>query len=348
MRVVVVGATGNIGTAIVRALAEDPGVQSITGVARRAPDWQPPKTTWAQADIGREDLTQIVSGADAVIHTAWAFHPSHHPTATWQTNVEGSIRLFDAVRAAGVPVLLYSSSVGAYSPRQSLQPVAEDWPTHGWPTAAYTREKAYLERVLDVTERDHPDLRVVRMRPGFVFQRAAATEQRRIFVGPLLPSWLVRPGVVPAVPALDGLVLQIVHAADVAEAFRLALHQPARGAFNLATAPTLNPADLAKLFEARTLSVPNPVARRAVAALWHAHLVASPPALLDALLHLPVMDTTRARTELGWTPHHGAVETMQEFLDGLRDGAGDSTAPLAPNGVRARLREFAGGVGARG
>ena len=348
MRVVVFGATGNIGTAIIRSLADDPGIDSITGVARRTPDWKPDKTSWAQADIAHDDLGHIVSGADAVIHAAWAFHPSHHPTATWETNVEGSIRVFDAVRDAEVPVLLYSSSVGAYSERVSLEPVAEDWPTHGWPTAAYTREKAYLERVLDVVERDQPQLRIVRMRPGFVFQRAAATEQRRIFVGPFLPAWLVRPGLIPAVPELDGLVLQIVHAADVAEAFRLALHQPVRGAFNLAAAPTLNPADLAELFEARTFSLPRPVARHTIAALWHAHLVAAPPQLFDALLHLPVMDTTRARTELGWTPHHGAVETMQEFLDGLRDGAGDSTAPLAPNGVRARLREFAGGVGARG
>ncbi|MFN2478656.1 MAG: NAD-dependent epimerase/dehydratase family protein, partial [Pseudonocardiaceae bacterium] len=72
-RVVVVGATGNVGTSVVAALAEDPRVGSILGVARRRPQWSAPRTEWAQADIERDALVGLFRGADAVIHLAWLF-----------------------------------------------------------------------------------------------------------------------------------------------------------------------------------------------------------------------------------------------------------------------------------
>jgi hypothetical protein len=66
-------------------------------------------------------------------------------------------------------------------------------------------------------------------------------------------------------------------------------------------------------------------------------------------LGVPVMDSTRIRSELGWQPRTGAGDALLELLDGLRDGAGGSTPPLAAGaGGPARLKEFVTGVGARG
>jgi nucleoside-diphosphate-sugar epimerase len=348
MRVVVVGASGNVGTSVVGALAEDPAVTSILGLARRRPYWSPPKTEWATADIVRGDLEEHFRGADAVIHLAWLFQPTHDTMLTWENNVVGGTRVFRAAAAAGVPALLYASSVGAYSPGPQDRPVDESWPTDGWPAAGYTREKAYLERVLDAIEREHPGMRVVRMRPGFIFKRESAAEQRRLFLGPLLPRRLVRPGLVPVVPDLPGLRFQALHADDAAQAFRLALGRPVRGAFNLAADPVVDAAELARLLHARTVRVPVRVVRAGLAAAWLAHLVPASPALFDAVLHLPVLDTSRARTELGWQPRRSASDAVGEFLEGLRDGAGMGTPPLSPATSRwGRAREFATGVGSR-
>ena len=77
MRIVVVGATGNVGTSLLTALAGDPAVDSILGVARRSPELQVPKTEWAQADIRSDDLVPLFRGADAVVHLAWMIQPSH-------------------------------------------------------------------------------------------------------------------------------------------------------------------------------------------------------------------------------------------------------------------------------
>jgi Nucleoside-diphosphate-sugar epimerases len=332
MRVVVVGGTGNIGTSVISALVPEPAVTSIIGVARRRPDWQPDKTEWATADVASSDLTELFQGADVVVHLAWLFQPTHNPLVTWRTNVIGSKRVFEAVARANVPALIYASSVGAYSPRpRDDRPVAEDHPTDGsWPTASYAVEKAYVERLLDIFERDHGGVRVVRMRPGFMFKRDSAAEQMRLFGGPLVPKRLVRPGAIPIVPDIPGLRFQALHSDDAGEAYRLAITREVSGAFNLAADPVITPRELAELLGARLVPVPRTVARGVLAAAWAARLVPASPYLMDMALHIPLLDVTRARTELGWTPRYTGVEAVRELLDGLKGGAGGATPPLEP------------------
>lgn len=344
-KVVVIGATGNVGTSLLQRLSAEPTVGSVVAVARRRPRSSPDDTQWVAADVAEDDVTEIVRGADAVVHLAWLFQPTHDPITTWKTNVLGSIKVFTAVAEAGVPALVYASSVGAYSPGPKDANVDETWPTHGWPGAAYTREKAYLERVLDVFERDNPSTRVVRLRPGFIFKRESASQQRRLFAGPLLPNRLVRPALVPVVPDLPGLRFQAVHTADAAEAYRLAVTRPVRGAFNIAADPVVDAQLLAERLGARVVRMPLGAARAALSAAWQLHLVPASPHLFDAVLKLPIMDSSRARSELGWSPQHDAREAIEEFLVGLRRGEGADTAPLAPDTGGGRVHELATGTG---
>jgi nucleoside-diphosphate-sugar epimerase len=329
-RIVITGATGNVGTSLVRLLAEDERVGQVRGLARRVPDWSPEKTEWSAVDLGSgdADLTKEFEGATAVVHLAWAFQPTHDPAATWRTNVLGSMRVFEAVAAAKVPALVHASSVGAYSPGPKDRSVDESWPTHGWPDAAYCREKAYLERALDSFEYEHPEVRVVRMRPAFLFKRESASEQRRIFGGRLLPGPLARPELLPFLPDIPGLRVQALHTDDAAHAYRLALHSDVRGAFNLAAEPPVDAGLLGEMTGSRPMRLPRAAVRSAVAAAWNLRLLPASPHLFDAVLRLPLMDCSRARDELHWRPERTAVEVLEEFLEGLRQGAGADTEPL--------------------
>lgn len=304
---------------------------------------------WVSADVATDDLVPAFAGADAVIHLAWLIQPSRDPRTTWSTNVLGSSRVFQAAAAAGVGAIVYASSVGAYSAGPKDHLVGESWPTHGVPTSTYSREKAYVERLLDAFELRNPEMRIARLRPGFVLKRAAASGIRRLFAGPFLPTPLLRPELIPLVPRLPQLRFQAVHSLDVGQAFRLAaLQADARGAFNVAAEPPLGPDELAALFHARTVPVPAVLLRKLAAFAWRSRLVPTEPGMVDLLLAVPLMDTTRARAELGWRPTHSAGDALLELLEGMRDGAGADTPPLSPgDGVAGRVSELGTGVGAR-
>lgn len=346
LQVLVTGATGNLGSSVVAALCADDRVERVVGLARRKAPGTGVKSEFRAVDLTMDELDRHVHGMDVVIHLAWMFQPARQPETTWQLNVLGSIRLFAAVARCGVPSLVYSSSVGAYSPGPKDRAVTEDWPTHGWPGAAYTREKPYLERFLDGFEPAQPNVRVVRIRPGFLFKREAASEQRRIFGGRFAPNAAGRPGLVPIVPDIPGLVFQACHTDDAADAFRLAAVGAARGAFNIAADPVVDASLLAELLGARPVRMPGWPVRAGVSAAWWLHAIPASPGLLDAVLRLPVMDTGRARHELGWTPRFDSTTALREFLRGLRTHAGGETVPLAPDppGIAARVKNAFGGT----
>jgi UDP-glucose 4-epimerase len=262
--------------------------------------------------------------------------------------VEGSSRVFRAVAEAGVPALVYASSVGVYSPGPKDRLVDERWPRDGIRSNLYSRAKAEVERRLDTFEREHPSVRVARLRPGLIFKREAASGIRRLFAGPFLPSPLVRPELLPVFPDVAGLRFQAVHSLDVGEAYRLAVRSDTRGAFNVAAEPVLDSRVLARELDARPVRVPPRVLRGLVAATWRLHLQPTPPSWIDMALGVPLLDSSRARRELGWEPRRSAVEAFRELLDGIRERAGVETPPLSPrSGGPLRVEELRTGVGER-
>ncbi len=339
MRVVVTGASGNVGVPLLRQLCAEPGVESVTGVARRPPvsGGRPAGTDrveWVACDLGSatapERLRPVFAGADTVVHLAWRLQPSHRPQVMYAANVDGTRNVIDAVVAAGVPALVHASSVGAYSPGPKDRYVDESWPTEGFGRSVYSRHKVAAERMLDRLERDRPGLRVVRMRKALIFQRDAGSAVARYFLGPLVPRPLLRPGVLPLLPYPAGLRLQCVHSEDVATAYRLAVISDVRGPLNLAAEPVLDPAALGTVLGTRPVGLPPALVRSVVEATWRLYLQPTDPGWIDLALGVPLLDATRARTELGWVPEHDAHSATREIAAGMADGAGQPTAVLRP------------------
>jgi UDP-glucose 4-epimerase len=349
MRVVIVGATGNIGTSLLRSLAEEDKVESILGLARRVPNLSMPKVEWASADVTSDELVPHLEGADAVVSLHWLIQPSRDLNKQWMVNVEGNSRLMRAVKEAGVPVLAYSSSVGVYSPGPKDRAVDESWPRDGVPTSYYARHKAEVERRLDHFEAENPDVRVVRIRPALVFKKEATQGIRRLFGGPFVPTILARPSLINLIPEMEDLRGQVVHSYDVGDAFRLALvKDDVWGAFNVAAEPVLDAHEAGRILNARPLPVPSGAIRAGVELSWRLRLQPVTPGWLDMALNIPVMDTVRARTELGWTPQRSAEDALLDLLEGLRTGADFPTPPLSKEtSGPLRIREILTGVGGR-
>lgn len=337
-----------MGTSVLESLASEAEVDEIVAIAKRPPAAQFPKARFVSADIRHSDLVPLFRGADAVIHLAWLIQPGRDEATTRSVNVDGSRRLFEAVVETGVPLLVYASSVGAYSPGPKDRFVDESWPTSGIDTSFYARHKAAVERELDRLERERPELRVVRMRPALTFKADAATEIRRLFAGPLLPGWTLHPRAIPWVPDTPRLRFQAVHSRDVGDAYRRAVLSSPRGAFNLAAEPPIGSSELARLLHAKPIPVSPGVLRAAAALTYALRVQPTEPGWADLALSVPLMDSSRARSELGWISRNGSLETLDELLRGLRQGSDYPTPPLA-RGTSGplRVREFATGVGAQ-
>jgi UDP-glucose 4-epimerase len=336
MRVVVTGASGNLGHAILRRLAAE-GHEPV-GVSRRAPepDGVYADVEWHEIDLSRERavraLAPVLRDADAVVHLAWMLQPGHRERTMRRTNVDGARRMLEAAVAAAVPHVVVVSSVGAYSPGPKDAAVDETWPTGGIHTSAYAVHKAAVERLLDRVEAEHPELTVTRVRPALVFQRAAASEIARLFLGRIPPRWIGRLRL-PFVPLPPRLSLQVIHADDLADGIARVVERTAGGAFNLAADPVVSPRGVARILGGRWLPVPPSWLRALVALSWHLRLQPTAPGWLDLALEVPTMSTDRARDELGWAPTSDARDAIREVLDGMADSAGDAASPsLHPAG----------------
>lgn len=347
MRVVIVGATGNAGTALLERLRAEDDLE-LVGVARRLPE---PTgvyrdVEWHGVDVADERaadrLADVFRGADAVVNLAWQIQPSHDPRRLFRTNVLGSREVARAALTARVGLLVQASSIGVYSPGPKDAFVTERYPRRGVLRSSYSRHKALVERMLDQVESDYPGLRVVRVRPGLIFQRAAATEIARYFAGPLLPARLLRHQRIPVIPAHRRLRLQAVHADDVSDAYARILRADVRGAFNLAADPVLDPRVAAEVFHGVRVPVPAPALVGAAALSWWSRLQPIDAGWVHLALEAPLMSCARAAAELDWRPRRDSVSALRELVAGIAERAhapspplsGDPDLPGRPGGLR--------------
>lgn len=340
MRIVITGASGNVGSALLRRLAAS-GAHDVVGLARRVPDPGGPfdAVEWRSVDLtdptATGTLRDIFTGADAVVHLAWGFQPSHDVAFLEELGVGGTRRVLDAVAGADVPHLVHMSSVGAYSPKRDDEPVDESWPTGGVPSSPYSRHKATAERLLDSHEQAHPGRLVTRLRPGIVGQRSAGSALLRYAVPAVVPARVI--GHVPVLPLDRRLSLPMVHADDVADAVERVVEGRVPGRFNLAADPAVTTAAIAGVLGARLVHVPAPVLRVALTLAWKARLEQLDPGWLDLGFAVPLMDTSRASVELGWSARVNALSVLEETVSGMRDGASDASPVLRPRSVQSQV-----------
>lgn len=329
MTVVVTGASGSVGTALLRRLGGD-----VVGVARRPPDEDAEpyaRARWVRCDVGAPSadtvLREVFTGAEAVVHLAWAVQPGRAERPMRETNLDGTARVLRAAADAGVPQVVCASSIAAYAPGPRGRRVDETWPVTGVPGSAYSEQKSLLESMLDVFTAEHPSIAVSRVRPCGVAQPASAAQLGRWTLGPLLPARLLGRRWLP-VPLWRGLRAQAVHADDVAAAISALLDRGLAGAFNLAAEPVLDARQLARIFGGRLLPVPLPVLRALAWASWRTGLIPMHPGWLRLADQVPLVDTSRARQLLEWQPEHDTRDTLRQFVVALARGDSGPSAPL--------------------
>jgi UDP-glucose 4-epimerase len=326
--VAVTGPSGDIGRALMRALERSRDVKAIRAMARRELDpaaegWR--KTTYLQGDVLDCDaVEELVAGADAVVHLAFAIMGAGGSEGQ-RVNLEGSRNVFATAVRAGVPRLVYTSSVAAYGFHpDNPSPLTEDVPPRGTSAHAYSAEKAEVEQLLgDVTRGSATAVYV--FRPCIVAGPDALMMIESIpyvQLGERMPEtvrWLLdsAPLLKPVIPD-NGVRFQLVHHDDVASALRAAaLGRGRPGVYNLAGPGTLTMRDLAEDLGWYAVPVPEK-AVDAAAELARLPFVPQKAQWVNALRVPVVMDTAKAQRELRWRPRHGARETLRATIEAAR------------------------------
>jgi nucleoside-diphosphate-sugar epimerase len=331
LTVAVTGPTGTFGFGLIPQLQADGRVARIVGIARRPFD--PAACGWTKMEYRRGDvrdpgaLRDAFAHADVVVHLAFLVTGAASGEAIRSVNVEGTLNAFRAAAAAGARRFVYSSSVAAYGFHPD-NPVGmtEDWPVRPAARLFYAKEKAELERLLHAEAAGRPaGPALYLLRPSIVLG-PHAVGAKGVLPGPLAPlgRWLAgRAGRLPVPVLVPALPLQLVHEEDVGQALlRCVVAAGPPGAYNIAADGIVTATDVAR--ELGMVPLPFPARPAQLAAQAIAALPLLPPVAqwVEAASHPAIMDTTRARKELGWVPRFTALEALRETLRrGLQPGA---------------------------
>ncbi len=241
MKVLVLGGAGYIGSVVTRALMEaghEPVVLDSLATGHR--DAVPATVDFIEADIADGDaLTAALRrGIGAVMHFAARSLVGESvavPEVYWSTNVCGTRTLLDAMRAAGVRRLVFSSTAATYGEPESV-PITES--ARVAPTSPYGRSKLAVDMMIGDEAVAH-GLLAVSLRYFNVAGAAPGATERHSPETHLVPNLLrVASGFAPELvlfgddyPTPDGTCIRdYVHVEDLARAHLLALESIARPA----------------------------------------------------------------------------------------------------------------------
>ncbi|MFL5828733.1 MAG: NAD-dependent epimerase/dehydratase family protein [Solirubrobacteraceae bacterium] len=327
LTVAVTGPTGTFGFGLMPLLESEPRVERVIGIARRPFD--PGQHGWTKMEYRQGDvrdpsaLRAAFTGCDVVVHLAFMITGNASEETIRAINVEGTVNAFRAAREVGADRFVYASSVAAYGfHRDNPVGMDEDWPVRPAERLFYAQEKAELEEVLreEAASPGSPALFLVRppivLGPhavgakGALPQPLAAAGRRLLdfFGGLPLPLPVLAPDV----------QLQFIHERDVGQALvRCVLGEGPPGAYNIAGDGVLTGADIARELGLSPVSVPGRLVystARAAASL--PRIPGAPPAAdwIEAVSHPAIMDTKKAKRDLGWRPQYTGLEALRDTL----------------------------------
>ncbi|OOC49500.1 NAD-dependent epimerase/dehydratase family protein [Thioalkalivibrio versutus] len=297
MHVAVTGAAGRLGQVLLPALARAPTIEHILALDRAAPALPPPENgTVIEARV--LDLAQLqpedLAGVDTLVHLAFQLMGGHggrrRHDRTWvrQQNVALSQQVFHAAVTAGVRHIVFLSSAAVYGPwPDSPQPLREDHPTR--PRFPYAEDKVAVEQALLALAREYPECQVTLLRPPAIVGPNAHPLLLQIARGRLYPAGGEQP-------------VQILWEDDAAAAMVRSITTRTAGIFNLGAEPAWSLRAMARHQRRWGIPVPLRLIRTLHPLAWRLTARAGDPGWVRGLDGPLVLDCTRAREQLGWTP----------------------------------------------
>ena len=335
MRVIVVGARGQVGRAILQGIARH---REVTHVVSLTDDVETTEASILEGETPIErrkvdlfdDLSDHFKFADAAAYVGWPV--SDLPVGLQERQIAALTNICRCIGVVGVRVFVYGSSAGVYSSAPPGRAVDEAWPTLYSTPSAQLSQLVRGERAVDRFEEHHPLIRVVRLRAGVV----VSPTHRPATIGTRILRVMTDPHRRHFVPDVGPYVLQCVHVDDFVSALCLGLTQSVNGPFNIAADPITSDL-LAVLFAAKKVRIAPPLLRRILKIGSQLHILPGPTGWVELALRPQVIDTARAERELHWAVEHPARSLVTGWIEnrvsatdrlGTEDARGCAPAPV--------------------
>lgn len=304
MKVVLTGASGDFGTALLRGLILRDEVDHVVALARSPLRVRDPKIEQRAVDLATDDLDEVFTGADAVIHCAFVVEEPRDKESARVVNVDGSRRVLLAADSAGARACVMTSSINAYGPRGGSDVIDETAPIGAGEEHYYFHHKALMEE----------DVR--RWRRG---------SDGRMTVAVLRPTYVVGPDMansgletmrsrIVLYPSPGRSYFQFLHQDDLVDAYLRVVLDGVDGEFNLGPEGAVTVSELCRMNHSVCVPVPLGPSQRLADLGFRLGLL--PYSSHWVTRGEPVTTSRRLRDATGWAPRYDCVEAARLMLAG--------------------------------
>src|SRR6185369_2478202 len=233
-----------------------------------------------------------------VMHDLRASSREHH---TW--NVVGFQKLLEYAAEFRVPKLVVLSSANVYGPSpENPQFLTEDAPLLGAQHFSEIRDLVEVDILAQSFFWKHPEVETVILRPCHILGTVKNAPSNYLrFERPI------------SLMGFDPMV-QVIHERDVARALQMALAPGVRGIFNLKGPGEVALSRIFRILDRKPMPVPSGIAAGVLNRMWRYRLTSFPTPELDHIRYVCMVDDTRAKEVLGFTPSFDLESTVRAVM----------------------------------
>lgn len=295
--ILVTGIASRLGRMLARALHTD---FDVIGIDQRGSRFVPKNVTVHAVDVRRRPAEDVFrrNRIDAVVHLG-DDSVRRKPSDRVSPRVTQARRVLDLCQMHEVPKVVLLSTALIYGPNPSNDNyLTEDAPILAGQRFSTMRDAVEIDLFSGTFFWQHPEADTVLLRPVAIVGRL-----------PNVPSRYLGFRAIPTVLGFDPMV-QVVSPEDVIQALVLSLKPGVRGVFNLAGPKAVPLSMIIEKLRKKNVRLPEPFFHRIAAAVVGVPTRAVPRNEIDYLKYVCMVDDSRARSILGYSPKLSLEQTL--------------------------------------
>ena len=306
-RIAVTGASGYVGTVLIRHLVEREDVDSVLATDVREPN----QALGSKVTFVRQDVSEPFPGlfaeheVDTVVHLAYVLRQSRNRQANRRVNVDGTRNTLEACRRGGVGRIVYLSSTSVYGAHpDSPQALTEEILARPVTGFQYSEDKLESERLLNEFASAMSGVAVCILRCCPIMGAHADNFIASAFSKPFLVA------IAGANPPM-----QLIHEEDMVRCLTLAVLGDAEGLYNMAGAGSMGWREMASTRGRHVVSMPAWLLYPLTQLTWALRLQSDSPAMgLDMIRYPWLASTKKIEREMGFNPRYSSRDAWEAYV----------------------------------